>query len=272
MAIVDEIHNEVAASIYQKGVEEAIADGRLNSNEKVFLEKLQRDLRLPDETAQRIYSAKAKEYLERYLKVAISDERFSPGEEKEINAIFESLGVKIIYDEETKSLLNRYRLYWIIENESLTEIEVGIKLQRDEKCYFDCDVDWHEYRSVTRPVQYVGPTLRTKSARDFYCRMSDLDVQKISDDLLNYINSGRLFLTNKRLIFMGTQNNTAIELTKILDFIPYKNGVKIQEESGKISFLVFDKDIDIFAVTLGRVIQDFCQSCIPHFSKIVELW
>ncbi len=270
--VVDEIHNEISGSIYQESVEETMADGRLNSDEKVFLDKLQRDLRLPEETAQKIYFAKAKEYLDRYLEVAISDERFSPEEEEEINAISESFGMKYIYDEEMSSLLDRYRLYWIIENENLKDIEVEINLQSNEKCYFDCDVDWYEYSCVTQRIRYSGPMLKNKISKNFYYLMSNLGVQTISDDLLNHIDFGHLFLTNQRLIFMGARKGTAIGLTEILDFIPYKNGVEIQEDSGKNPFLGFDNDIDIFAVTLGRVIQDFGPTHIPDFSTIVELW
>lgn len=273
-----EIPFEIRSNIYQKVVEETIVDGRLNSDEKVFFEKLQRDLELPEETAQRIYSAKAKEYLERYLEAVISDERFSPEEEWEINAISESLGVKINYDEEMESLLKRYRLYWMIENEGLKDIEVGINLQSDEKCYFDCDADWYECKYVDRPdedwehpIRYGRPTLKTKIAQNFYCQMSDLFVRAISDDLF-HIDTGRLLLTSKRLVFMGTQNKTSVELIKILGFIPYKNGVEIREEAGKNSFLVFDKDTDVFTLTLGRVIQDFGQTSVQKYHKIVELW
>jgi hypothetical protein len=276
------IHNEAARLIYQESFEETIADGRLNSDETVFLETLQRELRLSQEAAQRIYSTTAQEYLARYLQVAISDERFSPKEEEEINAISKSLGVRITYNEETKSLLDRYRLYWMIEHEALQEIEVGIKLQRNEKCYLHCDVDWYQYKRRkldnarpaigTHQVRDDRPMLRTPICQPCYWRMNRLGLQIISDDVMTQIDSGRLFLTNKGLIFRGTQENITIGVTEILDLIPYQNGVEIREESGQKLFLGFSRDIDIFAVTLGRVIQDFGPNCTPRLPKIVELW
>jgi hypothetical protein len=254
--IITKIHGEVTESIYSKSVDEAIADGRLDPDEKAFLDKLQEELKLPQEIAQRIYSTKAKEYLDRYFKSAVSDERLSPQEDEEIAAIAKSLGVQISYDEKTKSALDKYRLYWLIENDEIPELPVDINLQRKEKCYFSTEAGWHEYRRVTRRIRYGGPTARLRIAKGIYWRMGDLGVQAVSDDVLTPIGNGDLFLTNKRLIFMGSRKNTTIPLSKILGFTPYKNGVAIQKSSGKSPFLEFQQGIDIFSMMLGRAMKD----------------
>lgn len=253
---IDKIHKEVAEAVYHESINEAISDGRLDPHERTFLEKLQRELKLPDEIAQKIYAEKATKHLETYFQTTITDERLSPEEEGEVRAIAKSLGIKPVHDDKTKHLLERYRLYWLIENGDIPEIDVDIKLQRNEKCYFSCNTEWHEHRKVTRRIQYGGPVLRFKLLPGLYWRMGDLGFRQISDDVLAHIDTGRLFLTNKRLIFMGSRKNTTIRLNKIIDFTPYKNGVDIQKDSGKSPFLKFGTDIDIFSMILGRVIQE----------------
>ena len=51
---------------------------------------------------------------------------------------------------------------------------------------------------------------------------------------------------------MGSRKNSTIRLSSVLDFMAYKNGVDIQKDRGKCPFLQFHKDIDLFAMLLGR--------------------
>lgn len=250
------IHDDVAQTVYEESVDEAISDGRLDTDERSFLDRLQTTLKLPKETADRIYGARATDYMSRYLASALEDERLSPDEEKELTAIAGSLGVNVEYEEKTKAMLDRSRLFWLIENGEVPTLGVDINLQKNESCYFQCDVNWHEHRRVTKRIRYSGPTARIKIVKGLYWRAGDLAVQSVSEDVLQHIDSGRLFVTNKRLIFMGGRKNTNIRLSKILDFTPYKNGVDIQKDTGKSPFLEFEKGVDVFCVILDRAIRD----------------
>jgi len=254
--IINQIHEEVALEVFNESVDEVIADGKLDKKEKELLEKLQKRLRLSDNIARNIYSKKATSYLENYLKSAISDERLSPDEENELQNIAQNLGVTLKYDEKTKELLDKYRLYWLIENGDIPIVEVDINLQKKEECYFITNSNWYEYRRVTRRIRYGGPTLRVKIAKGVYWRAGDLGFQAVSDDTLTLIDTGRLYLTNKRIIFIGYKNTKNIKHTKILDFTPYKNGVEILKDAGKSPFLEFYKGVDIFSMILGRVIRE----------------
>ena len=153
--VVSKIHSEVSESVYSKSVDEAIADGRLDPDEEAFLDKLQQELKLPQEVAQRIYGTKAREYLDRYLKSALSDERLSPEEDEEIGSIAKSLGIQISYDERTKSTLDKYRLYWLIENGEIAypvaEITIAGNLRRMLQNIELIGDDLEFRRSVTGP-------------------------------------------------------------------------------------------------------------------------
>ncbi len=185
----------------------------------------------------------------------MSDARISPEEERELEALAKNLHVVPNFDEKTRALLNKYRLLWLIDNGDIPEIPVSINLQRNEKCYFTCNVDWYETRAVRYRVNYGGPTMSFKIAPGVRWRMGSLGVRTMSNQELTRIDTGTMYLTNKRLIFMGTMKNTTIALTKILDFKPYKNGVDIRKENGKSPFIGFGDNVDVFAEILSRLLM-----------------
>jgi hypothetical protein len=89
-----------------------------------------------------------------------------------------------------------------------------------------------------------------------YYRVGSINVQKVSEDYWQTIDSGDIYLTNKRIIFMGTKGNKTIPISKILDFKPYKNGVDIQKDSGRSPFFEFDQNVDIFSMMLASLTKN----------------
>jgi len=81
-------------------------------------------------------------------------------------------------------------------------------------------------------------------------------VQRVTEDVWQTIDTGHIYLTNKRLIFMGNLGNKIIRLNKILDITPYKNGVDIQKETGRSPFLEFSENVDIFSMMLVRLMDE----------------
>ena len=253
---IDQIHEDVYLEVFNESVDEVIKDGKLDQREREFLEKLQTQLKLPDEVVRNIYSKKATAYLEDYLKTAILDERLSPDEEKELQTIAKNLGLTLKFDEKTQQLLDKFRLYWLIENGEIPVVPADINLQKNEKCYFAIHAKWYEYRRVTERVRYGGPTYRLKLAKGLHWRVGDLGVQAVSNDTLTLIDNGILYLTNKRIILIGSKNTKTIRHTKILNLKPYKNGVEIFKDAGKSPFLEFEKGADVFSMILNRVISE----------------
>lgn len=245
-----------AERIYEKHVKQSVSDGKLEYFEKENLEKLKKDLLISDEVADEIYGKNAKDILQKFIDGAVSDERLSPEEEIQIDEVSKSLGINLSMDEKSKAVLERYKLYWQIENDELPTIASDINIQKSEKLHFLTYVKWHEQRTVTKRINYGGPTTRIKIAKGIYYRAGSLGVQRVSEDVWQTIDSGQIYLTNKRLIFMGGKGNKTIGLNKILDIKPYTNGVDIQKETGKSPFLEFDDNVDLFSMILLRLMND----------------
>ncbi len=253
---ITQITNEVTSHVYRNEIERAIQDGRLNEEERTFLKKIQTDIKLPEEIANKLYQESAEKHLQSFLTNAVSDERISPEEEQEFHAIAKSLDLDVEMEEATRNLFEKYKLYWQLENGDLPILDCPLNLQKSETCHFVADIDWLEQRRVTRRVNYSGPTMRIKIAKGLYWRTGSVAVRTVSEEVLKNIDSGALYVTNKRLIFMGHSGNKTIRLKSILDFTVYRNGIEIEKDSGKSPFFQFSKNVDIFAMILGRIIKD----------------
>jgi uncharacterized tellurite resistance protein B-like protein len=243
--------------IFDREVKVAVSDGKLTQDEKDKLEILKKNLLLTDETAKDILKSNSNKILKDFIDNAISDERLSDEEFEKMNEISQSLGIEPNLDAKTKQNLERYRLYWTIENGELpVYANPPINIQKSENLYFMGHVNWQEQRRVTKRINYGGPTARIKIAKGVYYRMGSIAAKSVSEDVWKVIDSGNLYLTNKRLIFMGSKGNKTIRLNKILDIIPYKNGVDIQKDAGKSPFLEFSTNVDIFSMMLVRLIDE----------------
>ncbi|MBX9853197.1 MAG: hypothetical protein K2X86_15745 [Cytophagaceae bacterium] len=193
---VKKLHDEIAGLVYKKSIEEAIADGRLDEKEKEFLEKLKSEVQLDESIAKKISEETRGKFIKDYLEKAISDKLLSPKEEEELSLIAKSLNVEIATDKKTQQYLDKLKVFWAIENKELPAIDVDVNLQKNEICYYEDFVEWHEER------------------RGYWTQ----------------IDSGNLYLTNKRVLFMGESKNTNIRLEKILSVTIHSDGVEIDKD------------------------------------------
>jgi hypothetical protein len=253
---VEELHSQVAGEIYGKFYNDAISDGKLDESEKEFLEKLKMNLRLSADVDEKISKESRQQFLQMQFNKIVADGRISPDEWEELTAISKNIDEDIIMDEETKAKVEKLKLYWIIENGELPIEDVDINLQKNEFCYFTGYSDWLENRMVTKRINYGGPVLRFKIMKGVYYRAGSVQVQRITSEQLVKIDSGTVYVTNKRLIFVGHIKNTSIPISKILSVTPYSDGVGIEKDSGKSPVLRVLYDADILAMVLGRVIND----------------
>ena len=184
-----------------------------------------------------------------------ANHRVSPDQEAALAALAEELGVSLVYDSKDRALLEKYRLMWRIEDGDIPEVPVPIALQHAEKCYFAASVSWLEYVRRTTRVRYSGPSFRFRIVKGLYWRAGDMGVQVVSKDILTPIDSGHVYLTNRRVILVGAHQNLSVPISSIIDFHTYKNGVELEKATGKNPFLEFSHDIPMFALLLRRLLH-----------------
>ncbi len=253
---VNEIHHHLAGEIYKKEVEKVIQDGELDEQERIFIEKLQNDLKLPQELANNIYQKSGQELIKSLMDSAIADAQLNPMEEKELYAIAKNLNAELKFDEATRSDLEKYKLYWQIENDEMPELVVDINIPRSEKCYFAAhNTIWYERNIMAEQKVYNASTLRLKIAKGLYWRNA-VDAEKnLTTQEWQLFDTGTLYLTNKRIFFRGEKSDKIILLNRILDFTVFTNGLEIEKDRDKNPFFVLKNSSDIFAMLLGKAIS-----------------
>ncbi|MCY3919511.1 MAG: hypothetical protein OXG38_06885 [Chloroflexi bacterium] len=252
----ERLRGSAVEPIWRRAVSEAVEDGRLTDEESIALGRLHDELSLGAEQGKRIYAEVANQRMRIAYDRALADERLSPEEDAELREIARSLNVTVTTDETSRRALDRFRRYWLIENGDVPLIEPGIKLYRGEKCYAKRQVEWRELRRVTTGISYAGPTARIRLAKGVYWRMGHLRGMRHSSEMLTRVDAGTLYLTTKRLIFMGPLGNKTIRLNRILTFEPYSNGIEIQKDAGRNPVLLFGDDVEMFAALLQRAWSD----------------
>lgn len=254
---IDKLHIKIGELIYKKSFQEAVANGRLTKSEEDFLAKLENTLRLPKELADKISSETRIAYIENYVAQIVADQRLSPDEEQELQIVANSLNVNIQLNDQTKEQLRKLKLYWALENLDLPIIKSDIIIQKSETLHFKVPhVNWYELRSVRQRVSYNSYSASFKVAKGFYLHSGSNRAQSYSVDTMKFIDTGVLYLTNKRIIFTGSKKNANIRIDKILDFKPYTDGVEIGKETGKSPTLQIAQNADIFCIILERLLNE----------------
>ncbi|MFK7899750.1 MAG: hypothetical protein AB8B61_03220 [Cyclobacteriaceae bacterium] len=252
---VDEIHNTIAGNVYQKAVDEVLEDSVLDPEEKAFLEKLQKDLRLDSKFADKLYKEKANEILQKLVDEALEDVLLTPEEEAEIAELSKNLDIEFAADEHTQQELEKYKLFWQIENGDMPELKANIELDKGEKVHFRTQINWMAHEPTGEKMKYRGAEMNEKIANGIYWKMGKLGENPIEGDDWNVLDEGKLYITNKRLIFIGN-GEAEIPLEYISDFSAFSNGIEVQMyREDTDGFFNFERNIDLFCMILGNAIM-----------------
>ncbi|MFM8431454.1 MAG: hypothetical protein ACKOQ6_07545 [Bacteroidota bacterium] len=254
---IDAIHKKIGESVLIEAWQTAIGDGRLSPDEEKKLDVFGKALVLPQSLTDEISALTRELFVRQHIKGLMDDRRLTPQEEDELKRICSSLNVTPQFDEATISLLDRFRLFYAVENGVIPQIECDINLTANEECHFKCPAQWHEYRSVTRRVNYGGPAVSVKIMKGVYYRAGSMSVQPIRSQELQLIGTGRLYITNKRIIFVGENKATTIRFNKVVTLNPYSNGIEIIKDAGKSPTIITDQsDAEMLYLLLCRLISE----------------
>lgn len=107
------------------------------------------------------------------------------------------------------------RIHDIKTARSLAPIEVDILLKRKEEAYFHTHTTFYEERTKRH---YKGGSKGTsiRVAKGLSFRVGGTKGEAVNEDYLKEIDSGDLFITNKRIVFGGISKNWQIALAKLL--------------------------------------------------------
>lgn len=238
--------------IYRNQVQKAISDNKLTDEEEKDLNSLKSEFNLSDKEETDIYTEEVENKIQSYVNTIIANRRVSPEEEKQLNEMITGLNVKVTY---TDNGLEKFKKFWKIENGELDEIPSPINLQKSERLFYRASINWYEERTRTTYISYGGLTTNFRIAKGLSLRAGHIAPSRQTEEYMKLIDSGEVFFTNKRIIFMGSHGNKNIPLTKILDITPFSNGIEIGKETGKKPFFECS-DSEEMGIMLARLLKD----------------
>jgi uncharacterized protein (DUF1778 family) len=255
--VFEKEYRQQALEIFKKQVSYTLnRTKRYNENEPQF-EPLGKKLALTTNEQKQIVDEVLQSIVQQAANKMLDDARISPQEKENFDKLCKDLDVTPDFNSESKKAFELYSNLWQIENGSLPVYETDLFLQKDETCHYQGSVDLYEIRTKTASYKYRGPAVRMKITKSLYYRMGNLKTARETKDVMTLIDSGDLYITNKRILFNGSKANKVIKYSQIVDLTPYTDGVGVIKETGKPSiFQLSEPDGETLIATITRLITD----------------
>lgn len=238
--------------IYRNKVRVVIADNVVTDEEDKELDAIQKEFNLTEGTSTDIYAEECTKKVQDFVDTLISNRRMSPDDEKTLNDMAKGLNATLTY---TDNGLTKLRRLWDIENAPLIPISCDINLQKTESLYYKTNIDWYEERTRTSYVSYGGVSCSFRIAKGVTLRSGMIAPSRHSEEYMQLIDSGEVYLTNKRIIFTGEHGNKNITWTKVLAITAYGDGIEIGKDTGRKPFFKCS-DVEEMGLFITRLLKD----------------
>mgnify|MGYP000848156491 CR=1 FL=1 len=253
----DKEYNPLAIELFKKQVALTLNQTKKYKESDQQFEQLRTQFGLTKHQHDQVLDEVRQSIVQTFACKIISDQRVSPQEKEAFDQLCKDLDVNPVYDSDSKKTLERFENLWQIENGDLPIYEADIFLQKNENCHYQGSAKLFEIRTKSARVKYRGPTVRLRITKSLYYRMGDIKTTRETKDVMTLIDSGNLYVTNKRILFNGDKSNKIIRYSQIINLTPYTDGVGIVRDTGKEStFQLSEEDGETLIATITRLIGD----------------
>jgi hypothetical protein len=184
----------------------------------------------------------------------VADRRLSPEELHQLTAVAQHLGITPDFDSATEAMLDRYALFWRIENGDLPSVAAeNVSLDGDETCHSVTRAERYERRGDAAVPEGEG-VVSVRIARGVYYRVGSVSDARINRTALRYVDGGRLLVTSRRVRFEGPEGSVAWSLRDIASYQVYADGIVLERRSGPGPTFTLDGDVELAAVILGAAL------------------
>lgn len=243
-------------ALLRREVERALGDEKITQQERQTLDAAAREVGLNnDDVVAAIVEQIAPLYSDR-VHQALADGKLSPDEEDGLSRLASSLGLTPQHDSNLRDAMDRARSLWAVMHGPLPQVEPPFYLQKNERCAFAVEAEVFEQRLRTKSVGYRGASVSIPIVKGFRIRVGQGRVHRETEQYQHSFGKGTFCATNKRLIWNGPNKNIAINLTKIIDFEPFTDGVRVEKDTGKPLLIVFSSEEKSFGPLLSRLLEE----------------
>ena len=209
----------------------------ITDDEAAWINRLQEDLGIPDAKAQAEYEKQVRSLVKRLSDRVISrvrrTRRFSPDDEDELRGICANLKVTTNFDMDGFRV---YRHLWEAEETgrlSPEPIAADIRLGRDEDCYHCCPAIWLQMRTVRERHGSAGRSISFRVAKGMTLRFGQSVPITTTREELEEIARGSLYITNKKLVFIGSPRSTNITYGRLAQWQQWSDAIEVIKTTGR---------------------------------------
>ncbi|MGB5031220.1 MAG: hypothetical protein WBO76_03845 [Saprospiraceae bacterium] len=168
-----------------------------------------------------------------------------------------NLNINIQMSEASKEATEKMKYLWTLENSEIPIIEVDLNLASKEVCYYTSKIEWYENRKVTKRIDYHGPSLSIPIFKGLKYKVGSISPRSITKDEIKLIDNGQLYITNNKVIFVGSIGNKSIPISKLLFIESIENGVVLNKETGTTPIIKVDTEFEwlTLMLILNRLIK-----------------
>lgn len=242
-------------SEFQALVLSAVADGKLTDDEITTIGLKYQQFGL---TKEDIKGLGAKAY-ENAAKVVMADGLVSDSEAEQLRRIQKLLMVPDAEISEIKASVARIQTLSQMQTGILPSIQpTGLILQKGEIAHLEEPANLLEDKVVKRG--YVGGSqgVSFRIAKGISYRVGRSKGQLVSESAIVQAASGRIVITDMRVVFSGDRKSFNIKLDSILNVEMYTDGLNITDGKGipRIVQLINKSNADIVGTVLSRAINN----------------
>lgn len=131
---------------------------------------------------------------------------------------------------------------WKIETKQVrpTPINSPIILQENEQCFFVLDTHTKKEKVVSKNIKGGSAGLSFRIAKGVTLRTGSIGGQITNNTQMVIDSTGRLVITDQRIIYVSDKQNFECNLDKLLSYQVYSDGIQINPRKGKSWLLYAD--------------------------------
>lgn len=185
------------------------------------------------DVSQEFQKSEMEKQFKAYANKLLEKSSISPEEFTELCNLIDSFNITI--PQEEFYIFTRKYYIWLVNNDSiLPNIEpdvIELPLKKNEIVHL---ADYSHLRKIitrTTKIGYAGPTVSLKICKGVRYRAGLLDVRKTTSTSIDNVDEGMFYITNQRIVFVGSKKNFSYPLNKIIKIEMTSNGIFIQKEN-----------------------------------------
>ncbi len=241
---------------YQELLSRFLGDGVLSDDEKQQLQLLQATFNLTDTDLVAVRRAGASSA----FKQIASDQRITEDERKSLEAIITYFGLQLNDIDFDQNTFNKYYALALIDQGILPTIEKGrhdltILFKDGELLHYGQSAMLRKVKRVTTRIKYAGFTTSIKIMRGLRYHTGSLRVGTDTTEILADEDKGGFYLTNQRVVFIGSRKHFSLPYGKIGSFELKADGLYIFREDKEAPYIITMADYEVPLAIVSYVLN-----------------